>query len=78
MAGAFSILGRIISTLLGVLIGLMGGIWILQAFNVAFNGPMGPGGRTSFMVNDHHWAVYGAIAVVVGLIQMIWSVTRKG
>jgi hypothetical protein len=77
MAGAFNILGRIISTILGLLIAAMGGVWILQAFNIAFNGPMGPGGHRSFMVSDHHWAVYGAIAVLVGLIQIAWSNTRK-
>ena len=77
MGAAFNILGRIISTLLGLLLVLMGGVWILQAFNIAFNGPMGPGGARSFMVENHQWAVYGAIAVVVGLVQIAWSNTRK-
>ena len=77
MGMAFNILGRIISTLLGVLLVLMGGVWILQAYNIAFNGPMGPGGARSFMVEDHSWAVYGTIAVVIGLIQIVWSNTRK-
>jgi hypothetical protein len=77
MAGAFNVIGRIISTLLGVLLVLGGGVWILQAYNIAFNGPMGSGGRSSFMVNDHHWAVYGAIAVLIGLCQVAWSNTRK-
>jgi len=77
MAGVVGICGKIISTLLGVLIALMGGVWILQAFNIAFNGPMGAGGRASFMVNDHHWAIYGTIALLIGLFQITWSVTRK-
>jgi hypothetical protein len=77
MAGAFNVIGRIVSTLLGMLLVLGGGVWILQAYHIAFNGPMGPGGRASFMVNDHHWAVYGAIAVLIGLCQIVWTNTRK-
>ena len=41
----FNIVGRIISSLLGLLLVLMGGVWILQAYNIAFNGPMGAGGQ---------------------------------
>ena len=77
MRTAFNIVGRIISTLLGLLLVLMGGVWILQAYNIAFNGPMGPGGERSFMVEDRSWAVYGAIAIAVGLVQVVWSNTRK-
>jgi hypothetical protein len=77
MGTAFNIVGRIISTLLGVLLCFMGGVWILQAYNIAFNGPMGPGGARSFMVEDHSWAMYGAIAVLVGVVQVVWSNTRK-
>jgi len=77
MRTAFNIVGRVISTLLGLLLVLMGGVWILQAYNIAFNGPMGPGGARSFMVENHQWAIYGAIAVVVGVGQVIWSNTRK-
>ena len=78
MGVIFGIVGRIISTLLGLLLCLAGGVWILQAYNIAFNGPMGPGGQRSFMVEDHTWAIYGAIAIVVGLVQIVWSNTRKG
>jgi hypothetical protein len=77
MRMVFNIVGRIISSLLGLLLVLMGGVWILQAYNIAFNGPMGAGGQRSFMVEDHSWALYGAIAIVVGLVQIAWSNTRK-
>jgi hypothetical protein len=77
MRTAFNIVGRIISTLLGLLLVLMGGVWILQAYNIAFNGPMGAGGEPSFMVEDRSWAIYGAIAIVVGVVQVVWSNTRK-
>jgi hypothetical protein len=29
------------------------------------------------MVNNHQWAVYGALAVVVGVGQVIWSNSRR-
>ncbi|HVY02889.1 MAG TPA: hypothetical protein VG983_04465 [Caulobacterales bacterium] len=78
MGVLFSIIGRILSVLTGALVTFAGAVWILQAFNIAFNGPMGPGGQKSFMVSDHQWAIYGAIAAVLGLWQIAWSLTRKG
>lgn len=77
MGTLFNILGRVISTLLGAIVSFGGTVWILQAFNIAFNGPMGPCGERSFMVSNHQWAVYGAIAVAIGLIQIVWSNTRR-
>ena len=72
----FTWVGRIISTGLGLVVLFLGVVWILQAFDLAFNTPRVPGGPVSFMVNNHQWAVYGAIAVVVGLAQVVWSNTR--
>ena len=69
----FNIFGRVVSTLLGIALVFMGVVWILQAFDIAFNTPLVPGGPVSFMVNNHQWAVYGAIAVLVGAGQVIWS-----
>jgi hypothetical protein len=77
MRAAFDVFGRIVSTLLGVIVVAMGVVWILQAFNIAFNTPIVPGGPVSFMVNNHQWAVYGAIAVLVGLGQIVWSNVRR-
>ena len=77
MPSALNVLGRIVSTLFGVVTSLLGIVWILQAFNMAFNTPMVPGGPVSFMVNNHQWAVYGAIAVVIGIGQVIWSNSRR-
>jgi hypothetical protein len=74
---AFDVLFRIFSTLLGLLLICMGGIWILQGLNLAFNGPM-IGGQKSFMVSDPHWIVYGAIVVVLGVGQVVWSNRRRG
>ncbi|MBK8839185.1 MAG: hypothetical protein IPO30_10930 [Hyphomonadaceae bacterium] len=77
MIPAFNIIGRIISTLLGLLVVFGGVVWILQSFNIAFNGPMGAGGERSFMVDDRQWAVWGVIAIAIGLVQVAWSNTRK-
>jgi len=77
MAIIFNVLGRVISTSLGVVVLCLGLVWILQAFDVAFNTPRVPGGPVSFMVNNHQWAFYGAMAVAVGIGQIAWSNTRR-
>ena len=61
---------RAISSLLGLAMVAMGGIWILQGFNLAF--------RVGFMVGDKQWAVWGALLAVVGICQIIWSNNRAG
>lgn len=73
---AFDVFGRIVSTLLGLALVAMGVVWILQAFDIAFNTPIVPGGPVSFMVNNHQWAVYGTIAALIGVGQIVWTNTR--
>jgi ABC-type xylose transport system permease subunit len=72
MGKIFNVVMRIVSTLLGVLVVVMGGIWILQGLNMA-----PPPLDRSFMVNDLHWAFYGAILALVGLAQIVWSNIRQ-
>ena len=60
---------RAISSLLGLVMVLMGGVWILQGFNIAF--------LNSFMANDKQWALWGALLAVVGVAQVVWSNTRE-
>ncbi len=69
MGKLFHTFMRAFSTLLGLLMICMGGIWVLQGLNVAF--------LDSFMANDPQWALYGAILAVLGVGQVIWSNTRK-
>ena len=69
MGSLFNIVMRVVSTLLGLLMICMGGIWVLQGLNVAF--------LDSFMAGDPQWAVYGAILALVGVGQVIWSNTRQ-
>jgi uncharacterized membrane protein HdeD (DUF308 family) len=54
----------IAARILAVLLMLVGIVWILQGINVL------PG---SFMTGQMQWAVYGAIAVVVGVALFIAS-----
>ena len=70
MRNVFNIVMRIISSLLGVLVACMGGVWILQGLNIAF--------KVGFMVGDKQWVAWGALAVVIGVSQVIWSNTRRG
>ena len=69
MRNLFNLVMRVVSSLIGVAMVLMGGVWMLQGLNLAF--------RRGFMVGDPHWRLYGAILVVVGLAQVVWSNTRQ-
>ncbi|HLI65050.1 MAG TPA: hypothetical protein VKU90_01680 [Caulobacteraceae bacterium] len=73
MRGVFNVIMRIVSSLIGVLMTLMGCVWVLQGIGKA-TGRM----AQSFMENDPKWAVYGAILAVVGICQVIWSNIRQG
>jgi hypothetical protein len=64
-------IAKSISGLLGLLLLLMGGIWILQGLNLAW-GVL----ARSFMQNDRHWALYGAILAVVGMGLIVWGFAR--
>ncbi len=69
MRSLFNFVMRIVSSLLGVLMVAMGGIWILQGLNIAFLG--------GFMANQRQWALYGAILLLFGIAQVIWSNSRQ-
>lgn len=66
---AFNIIMRVVSSLVGVVMILMGTVWMLQGLNIAF--------RVGFMVGNYHWTIYGAILALVGVAQLIWSNTRQ-
>ena len=72
MRRAFNVIMRIVSTLIGLLLVLMGGIWMLQGLNLAWGAL-----AKSFMQGDQHWTVYGAIVLIIGVCQVIWSNTRQ-
>ncbi len=70
MGGLFNGVMRVVSTLIGLLMVCMGGVWVLQGLNLAFL-------EGSFMAGDPQWAIYGVILVLVGIGQVIWSNTRQ-
>jgi hypothetical protein len=53
---------RIVLSVTGVVMVLMGSIWFLQGINIL------PG---SFMTGQLRWAVYGGIAVLLGLAVLV-------
>ncbi len=69
MRGVFNTVMRIASSLIGVLMVLLGGIWILQGLGIAF--------LESFMAYQIEWAVYGAILALFGIAQIVWTNTRQ-
>ncbi len=58
---------KIVLTVLGVLIALVGLVWFLQGINVL------PG---SFMTGQTRWAINGAVALVTGSV-LIWFANRR-
>jgi len=58
---------KLASTIFGVLLALIGIVWILQGLNVL------PG---SFMTGQIQWAAYGAIALAIGCVLLY--VARRG
>ena len=72
MSRTFKAVMRVISSLIGALMVLIGGVWILQGLNLAW-GSLSP----SFMQGDQHWVFYGAVMLIVGVCQVVWSNTRQ-
>jgi hypothetical protein len=58
----------VVSVALGILMVVMGSIWMLQGLGIAF--------LNSFMANQIQWTYYGAILALVGLGHVVWTVTR--
>jgi hypothetical protein len=55
-------------TIVGVVLVLMGGVWILQGFNIL---PIG------FMAGQMQYALLGAILVVLGIGLLVFSLRRR-
>jgi hypothetical protein len=72
MRATFNIVMRVFSTLLGLIVVLMGSVWMMQGLHV------GPAAiMRGFMVSDWHWTLYGAILTLFGIGQVVWSNTRQ-
>ena len=59
---------RIVLNVIGVLLMLAGGVWFLQGINVL------PG---SFMTGQIQWAIYGGLAIVIGIGLLVFANRRK-
>ena len=55
---------RIVLNIVGVLLLLLGSIWLLQGINVL------PG---SFMSGQTRWALRGGILIVAGIVGIFWA-----
>lgn len=53
---------RITLGIIGAILVLVGAVWILQGLNVL------PG---SFMTGQIEWAIYGAIAAIIGVVLIV-------
>ena len=68
MGKVFNSVMQAVSTLLGLAMVLLGGVWILQGLDLAF--------RVGFMVGDKQWVLWGAILAILGVCQIVWTNTR--
>jgi hypothetical protein len=69
---AFDVIMRIVTSLLGLAMTLMGCVWMMQGLGV------GPAAiLQGFMVNDIRWTYYGALLALLGLAEIVWSNTRR-
>lgn len=58
---------RILFAVVGALLVLAGGVWFLQGVGIL------PG---SFMTGQLRWALYGAIAIVLGVLLLVFARRR--
>ena len=71
MRGAFDVIMRIVTTLVGLLMVLTGCVWAMQGLGAGPAAIMqGP------MVNDIRWTYAGAILAIVGIAEIVWSWMR--
>ena len=60
---------RDLSKVAGIILAIIGLVWILQGFDVAL-------APQSFMTGDPTWVVLGVLAMIIGIVLM-WRGTRK-
>ena len=58
---------KLLTTILGALMVLLGAVWILQGLNVL------PG---SFMTGDIKWALYGGVLAIAGIVLIVMARRR--
>ena len=58
---------KLVLTIAGAVMVLLGGVWILQGINIL------PG---SFMTGQIQWAIYGAVLAIAGIVIILWARRR--
>jgi hypothetical protein len=69
MSRTFNSIMRVVSSLIGIAMIMMGIVWMLQGLNLAF--------RVGFMVGQPKWIFFGALLALAGVSQVVWSNTRQ-
>jgi hypothetical protein len=59
---------KLVLTIAGAVMVLLGGVWILQGINIL------PG---SFMTGQIQWAIYGAVLAIAGIVIILWARRRQ-
>jgi hypothetical protein len=59
---------KIVLSIIGVVLVIVGAIWFLQGINIL------PG---SFMTGQTKWAIYGAISFIVGVGVLLFTYLRR-
>jgi hypothetical protein len=72
MRRGFDIVMRIVTSLVGLLLILMGSVWMMQGLGIGPDAIM-----QGFMVNNIQWTFYGAILAIVGVAKIVWAATRN-
>ena len=75
MEALFGFVFRIFSTLLGLVVILMGTVWLLQGLHYQFPKRLEALSHSP-MYGSHQWVIWGAILALFGLGQVIWSNRR--
>jgi uncharacterized membrane protein HdeD (DUF308 family) len=58
---------KLVLTIAGAVMVLLGAVWILQGINIL------PG---SFMTGQIQWAIYGAVLAIAGIVVILWARRR--
>ena len=59
---------RIAGTIIGIILMLLGGVWILQGSNVLAG---------SVMSGQSQWLYIGIVVLIVGLLALWWTYRRR-
>jgi LPXTG-motif cell wall-anchored protein len=59
---------RIVGIIVGIILILLGGLWVVQGSNMMPN---------TAMSGQSQWLYIGIVVAIVGLVALIWSLRRR-